>query len=181
MALLRQSCLRKCPHFPFWKRHCSCRPFASAHWSSRPTIFTYNNASDRALLNLDCISLLTMPSVWTKTLIKVKWTWFPLSELPVTKKRHPEIPAGQHSLCGYDPWHHAGCHCREGGGGRVFCDMLTTLPSSLNGHHMLVFLDSNKAPDWIITGWSGASGSGSTRCFCPLLDSVCTKQQFVTN
>lgn len=60
MALLRQSCLRKCPHFPFWTGHRSRRPFASAHWSSPSTIFTYNNASDLALLNLDCISLLTM-------------------------------------------------------------------------------------------------------------------------
>lgn len=42
------------------------------------------------------------------------------SGLPVTKKRRPEIPEGQHSLCGYDTWHHTAWHSREGDCGAVF-------------------------------------------------------------
>lgn len=174
MALLHQSCLRKCPHFPFWKGHCSC-PFASAHWSSRSTIFTYNNASDPALLNLDCISLLTMPSVWTKNTYKGQVNLVSTQRAAGHQEKTPRNSCW--SAQSLWLWSLASHWLPLPGGRRwtCFCDMLTTLPSLLNGHHMLVFLDSNKVHDWIITGWSGASGSESTRCFCPLLDSVCTK------
>lgn len=126
------------------------------------------------MVNLDCITLLVMHSVWPKRLTyrkalgkkeNVKW-----SRLCPPRIR-PEIPAGQRSLCGYDTWLHTARHSKEGDCRAVFVTCWR-LSSWISGTPRLYFAqraERSCALYSIIPAWSRASRSESTHCSCSLL------------
>lgn len=73
----------------------------------------YSEVRDLTRLDLDCITLHNDAFSLGENSGKGQVNSVMFSGPPVTKKRHPEIPASQRSPCGFDTWPHTARHSRQ--------------------------------------------------------------------
>ncbi len=180
LTLLRQSCHRKCPHFPFWKITlavvCCLSPLSAVtrnlrlQWSTWPDQVKFRTASHCMRCILSGQSLCPVGKCWERS-----------SELGCVQRAvgHQEKTSRNSCRSAQPLWlWYLASHRSAQRGGRLwscFCDMLTTVSSWISGHHVFICQTAERscALYSIISAWSRASRSESWRCSCLLSNSVC--------